>query len=219
MAPPKLTLFLDIISPFAYIAFHVTRNSPVFKNCEVTYVPIFLGGVMKACGNTAPIEIKNKDKWINLERRRWQRAFNIPMLENSPQPFPQPTLNPQRALCAIQSSHPAQLTDCFAALYQAFWVEGQTIGKPEIFGPVLEKVLGVEAAKGVLEAAKGKEAKERLSGNSDWAMDEGAFGLPWFVATDGEGRKECFWGVDHLGQVVEHLGLDRGKEAGLRAML
>lgn len=25
MAPPKLTLFLDIISPFAYIAFYVTK--------------------------------------------------------------------------------------------------------------------------------------------------------------------------------------------------
>jgi 2-hydroxychromene-2-carboxylate isomerase len=36
------------------------QNDPVFKKCEITYVPIFLGGVMKACGNTAPINIKSR---------------------------------------------------------------------------------------------------------------------------------------------------------------
>ena len=66
------------------------------------------------------------------------------MLEESPKPFPQPTLNTQRALCAVEMMQPEKLSDCFAALYQAFWVEGQTIGKPEIIGSVLTKVLGEE---------------------------------------------------------------------------
>ena len=61
--------------------------------------------------------------------------------------------------------------------------------------------------------------KKRLSENSDLSMAEGAFGLPWFVATNTAGEKETFWGVDHMGQVVEHLGLDRKEEPGLRAML
>jgi len=60
MARPKLTLFLDVVSPFAYIAYHITRHSPIFKQCEVSYVPILLGAVMKECGNTPPIEIKSK---------------------------------------------------------------------------------------------------------------------------------------------------------------
>lgn len=126
MTRPKLTLFVDIVSPFAYLAFYITRvghgsysqastkisnflenllrrflfpilhhdlsrqapnviplnstsllysgipfscshsiadspsqHSPVFKQCDLSYVPIFLGGVMKACGNTAPINIKS----------------------------------------------------------------------------------------------------------------------------------------------------------------
>ncbi|KAK3691703.1 hypothetical protein LTR37_018496 [Vermiconidia calcicola] len=219
MAPPKLTLYLDVISPFAYIAYYVTRNSPVFKKCEVSYVPIFLGGVMKACGNIAPLEIKNKDKWINVERKRWQKAFNIPMSDDTPKPFPQPTLNTQRALCAIEMSQPEKLTDCFDALYQAFWVENQTIGKPEVIAPVLTKALGEKDAKSIMEKMSSAEAKKRLSENSDAAMAEGAFGLPWFVATNANGEKESFWGVDHMGQVVEHLGLERKDEPGLRAML
>ncbi|KAG5208352.1 hypothetical protein GY631_5710 [Trichophyton interdigitale] len=62
MAAPKITLYVDIVSPFAYIAYHVLRNSPVFANCTTTYVPVLLGGIIQATGNTPPIRIKNKDK-------------------------------------------------------------------------------------------------------------------------------------------------------------
>jgi hypothetical protein len=41
------------------------------------------------------------------------------------------------------------------------------------------------------------------------------------VCTNAAGEKEGFWGVDHLGQVAQFLGLDRtkGKEKGWKAML
>ena len=44
------------------------------------------------------------------------------------------------------------------------------------------------------------------------------------IATDKEGKTECFWGFDHLGQVAAHLGLERpkggsGEEGGWKAML
>lgn len=32
----------------------------MFQKCDITYVPIFLGGLMKACGNTPPINITSK---------------------------------------------------------------------------------------------------------------------------------------------------------------
>lgn len=35
------------------------QNSPAFKQCDVKFVPIFLGGLMNACGNTPPIAIKS----------------------------------------------------------------------------------------------------------------------------------------------------------------
>lgn len=54
---PKLTLFVDIVSPFAYMAFYVLQKSAAFKQVDITYIPIFLGGVMKACDNRPPISI------------------------------------------------------------------------------------------------------------------------------------------------------------------
>lgn len=129
-----------------------------------------------------------------MERKRWQKAFNIPMSDDTPKPFPQSTVNTQRALCAIEMSQPEKLTDAISALYQAFWVEGQTIGKPEVITPVLERVFGDSEAKEIMKKVSSPEVKKRLSDNSDASMAEGAFGLPWFVATNAKGEKESFWG-------------------------
>ena len=52
--------------------------------------------------------------------------------------------------------------------------------------------------------------KKKLTANTNEALETGAFGLPWFVCTNKEGKTEKFWGVDHLGQVVDFLGLERG---------
>lgn len=39
------------------------------------------------------------------------------------------------------------------------------------------------------------------------------------AATNANGSRECFWGFDHMGQVVDHLGLARPKGGGWTAML
>lgn len=39
------------------------------------------------------------------------------------------------------------------------------------------------------------------------------------VATNSKGEKEGFWGFDHIGQVCDHLELERPKTGGWRAML
>ncbi|KAF2239365.1 HCCA isomerase/glutathione S-transferase kappa [Viridothelium virens] len=223
MARPKLTLYLDCVSPFAYMAFYLTRHSPVFKNCDITYIPIFLGGLMKACNNTPPIEIKNKSSYLPVSLRRYSTLFSIPLHPSQPMPtnFPPLTLQLQRTLCGLQIRQPARLGAAFEALYRAFFVEHRSIEKAEVYAAILKEVLGgeEEEVKKVMEGAAA-EGKERLKRNTDKALGEGAFGLPWFVATNSEGKKECFFGFDHIGMVVDHLGLIReGQERGWRAML
>ncbi|KAL4929955.1 putative 2-hydroxychromene-2-carboxylate isomerase [Aspergillus undulatus] len=220
MASPKITLYYDIVSPFAYIAFKILQNSATFSKCEVTFVPIFLGGLMNASGNTPPIKIKNKDKWINLERLRWARYFSVPISEKTPEGFPHLTLAVQRALTAVSQQTPDKLTIATEAIWQELWAKGNgKATQSEVFVPILEKVLGSSKTKAVLEAANGPEIKARLSANTQQAFDSGAFGLPWFECTNCNGEKEGFWGVDHLGQVVDFLGLDSSQDRGFRAVL
>lgn len=63
-------------------------------------------------------------------------------------------------------------------------------------------------------------AKELLRSNTEKALESGAFGLPWFQAIDRYGISETFWGFDHIGQVVDHLGFNMlMSEAQWRLML
>lgn len=63
------------------------------------------------------------------------------------------------------------------------------------------------------------QIKGLLASNTDRAFKSGAFGLPWFECTNTKGQTEGFWGIDHLGQVADFLGLDRTVDKGFRASL
>ena len=39
------------------------------------------------------------------------------------------------------------------------------------------------------------------------------------TATNAKGEKEGFWGFDHLGQVCDHLGLERPASEGWKSLL
>jgi len=205
----------------------------------VTYVPILLGGLMKMCDNRAPIEIRNKGKWIDVERLRWARQFDIPMSKQFPKGFPKPTLHLQRFLAALeltteteakptdQKQRPETLIKALDTLYAALWTEPNEadLPDPKVFGPILEKALGPDLVSECMTKMSTPAVKKHLSTNTDRALDEGAFGLPWFQCTNTSDAVEGFWGFDHLGQVVRFLGLEQpatttGTGAGeVRALL
>ncbi|KAF2176698.1 thioredoxin-like protein [Zopfia rhizophila CBS 207.26] len=220
MAKPKITLFLDIVSPFAYMGFYALHNFPVFKQCEITYIPMFLGGLMKACGNTPPLQVKNKDKWISTERLRWSRLLNIPVSKDGPPGFPVNTISIQRTLTALSLSHPQSLISAISTFYQNFWVHYAEPTQPSQLLAIVTTIVGSEdEAKKVIEKSKSDEVKKLLTENTDLAFQEGAFGLPWFVAINSKGEKEAYWGVDHMGQLCDHLGLERPGGKGWKALL
>ncbi|KAK4242170.1 thioredoxin-like protein [Achaetomium macrosporum] len=228
MARPRITLYVDTVSPFAYEVYYVLRHDPVFKNCDVTYVPIFLGGLMHKCGNTPPLKIKNKDTWINAERLRWARYFSIPMTTGLPPDFPANTLPIMRALCAIAASDTQQqqqqeqqeqprLTRALDMLFAQYWVHEAATHKPEVLKQTLVGLFGEAETEKILDEAS-TTGKKALIENTDKAFADGAFGLPWMVCTNTKGETEGFWGVDHLGQVAQFLGLSR-EGNGWRALL
>ncbi|KAK0635099.1 thioredoxin-like protein [Bombardia bombarda] len=220
MARPKITLYLDTISPFAYIAYYILRHDAVFKDVDITYVPILLGGLIHKCGGKPPLEIKNKDKWINTERLRWSSHFSVPMTVPLPPSFPPPaspplTLTILRALVAISqstSTTPSLLPKALDVLLPAYWVDRQPTFDPAVLTAVLaDRVFdGDQAAadRVVQQDARTSQVKQLLVANTERAYEDGAFGVPWMVCTDREGRSEGFWGVDHLGQVARFLGLE-----------
>lgn len=162
----------------------------------------------------------DKDKYIGSDRDRLAKLFNIPIIEKAPEPFPPNTLPVQRALCIIESQHPDKLKAAFEALYQTFWIEGKPIGEPEVVAKSLAGVFGEERAKEIVATTSKPGVKKHLNANTEKALDAGAFGVPYFVATNSEGNQDVFFGFDRLSMIADFLGLSKGKgEIGFRALL
>ncbi|GAB7355203.1 hypothetical protein MBLNU459_g5757t2 [Dothideomycetes sp. NU459] len=163
---------------------------------------------------------------------RGAKRFDIPMDGKMPEGFPVNTVSVMRALCVLSQSHPDKLAESFAQLYHALWAEHKDAHKPDVYVPILAGIVGESEAKKVAEQvrltpgalkleaeATQPAAKQMLNKNTEHAIAEGAFGLPWFIATNSKGEVEKHWGFDHLGLVVEHLGLDVGTAKPFRSLL
>lgn len=107
---------------------------------------------------------------------------------------------------------------CLDKLYPAYWVDNVMTHDKDILTGIFADVLGKEDAERILGMV-GKEGKEILALRTDEAFKDGAFGLPWFVCSNADGVSEGFWGVDHLGQVVRHLGLERPGTGAWKAIM
>lgn len=145
--------------------------------------------------------------------------FQIPMAKAMPKNFPPNTLPAQRALTAIQKQHPDRLSAAFGALYKTFWAEGNPIGEPDVVAKALKTVFSGHEVSEIMASTSTPEGKQNLTKNTEFALEKGAFGLPWFVATDSQGKEEGYWGIDHIGMLLEHMGLDRSSVQGLKALL
>lgn len=80
-------------------------------------------------------------------------------------------------------------------------------------------MLGADVTREVLAQAESAEVKALVLKSTSGAIDSGAFGLPWLVATNEKGETEGFFGVDHLAQLALFLGLDREVDRGFRALM
>lgn len=161
------------------------------------------------------------------ERLRWAQYFNVPITTDLPLDFPPFTLNVMRNIVAVghlagdgqpASSSIAQsaIIKALDAFFEAYWVKNRNIIDKDVMADVLN---GIGANVARLTELAGGEAKQILLKNTDQAFADGAFGLPWLVCENDKGEKEGFWGVDHLGVVMDFLGLEKPRTGGWKAML
>ena len=68
-----LTFYLDFISPYAYLAFHVLPESLMGLNYTVTYKPVFLGALLKHNAMLGPAEVPPKRDWV-YRQVQWHGA-------------------------------------------------------------------------------------------------------------------------------------------------
>ncbi len=180
-----VTLYLDFISPFSYIALHRLKELPA--DVAIEYRPVLFAGLLKHHGQKGPAEIPAKRRYTYRWVHWWAKRLGIPLRFPAGHPFnPLPHL---RLAIAAGSTREA-----IRRIFDALWTDGGDAADPARYR-ALCAVLGVSA-----ERLEAPEAKEQLRKNTEGAAARGVFGVPSFEV-DGE----VFWGADSMEFLCEFL--------------
>ena len=188
----ELEFFFDYGSPFSYLADSQLEGLAERTGAVVSYRPMLLGGVFKETGNSSPISIEAKRKYMNADLERWAKHYGVPAPHNPH--FPINTIRLMRGAIAAQRS--GVFAAYHRAIFDAFWRDGLNLGDAAVVRGVLERA-GLDAVR--LAAASEEHAvKDALRVATETAVVRGAFGAPTFFVGD-----QMFWGNDRL-LFVEH---------------
>jgi 2-hydroxychromene-2-carboxylate isomerase len=183
----ELEFFFDYGSPFSYLADSQLKGLAERTGARVVYRPMLLGGVFKETGNSSPIAIEAKRKYMTADLERWAKHYGVPALHNPH--FPINTIRLMRGAIAAERS--GVFAAYHRAVFDAFWREGLNLGDAAVVRGVLERA-GLDAER--LAAASEEHAvKDALRVATETAVARGAFGAPTFFVGD-----QMFWGNDRL---------------------
>ncbi|MBP6364436.1 MAG: 2-hydroxychromene-2-carboxylate isomerase [Novosphingobium sp.] len=161
------------------------------------YVPVLLGGIFKATGNSPPMmsygHVQAKVAYDRLEMQRFMDRHAITGFKLNPH-FPVNTLLAMRGAIAAEQLGCGPVYR--EAMYAALWQDGLKLDDPQVWA-------GVVAAAGLDAAALGElvqndAVKAALVASTEGAVARGAFGVPTLFLGG-----EIWFGKDRLRDVVE----------------
>jgi len=192
----NIEFFFDFVSPTAYIAHHVLPKIADAAGAELKYRPMFLGGVMKATGNSPPAMVPAKGAWMGPDLARWGKKYGVEFQFNPH--FPVNTLSILRGACGLLEDEvfPAYVD----AMFNAMWLDPKNMAEPEEIARVVSAI-GMDVDVFAAMAQK-PENKQALKANTDEAVARGVFGAPSIFVGD-----DLYFGQDRLFMVAEAVGI------------
>jgi 2-hydroxychromene-2-carboxylate isomerase len=190
----ELEFFFDYGSPFSYLADSQLKGLAERTGARVIYRPMLLGGVFKETGNSSPITIEAKRKYLNADLERWAKHYGVPPLHN--QHFPINTIRLMRG--AVAAERLGVFAAYHRAVYDAFWREGLNLDDAVVVRGVLERA-GLDAER-IAAVSEEHAVKDALRVTTEAAVARGAFGAPTFFVGE-----QMFWGNDRLMFVEQAL--------------
>ena len=175
----QITFYLDVISPYAYLAFERLPQALQGLSYGVTYKPVLFAGFLKHHGQLGPAEIAGKREWTYRQVLWLAHQHGIEMRMPAEHPF-----NPLGLLRLAVAAGPNRYV-CETILRHV-WRGGADAAAAD----------RLHALRELLQPARdpaSEPVKAQLKANTDDAIASGLFGVPTF---DVEGK--LFWGFDAL---------------------
>jgi 2-hydroxychromene-2-carboxylate isomerase len=187
--------YFDVGSPTAYLAHKRLQQLRAQYGLDLRYMPMLLGGVFKASGNTSPIAIPAKGKYmLEQDLPRFAARYGVPLTFNPH--FPINTLNLMRATIAAQEL--GCVDDYLDRVFDAIWVEKKNMGDAAVVEQVLADA-GLDAG-ALIARSQDPAVKAELVANTEAAVARGVFGAPTLFM-DGA----MYFGQDRLDFIEEAL--------------
>lgn len=194
-----LRVYLDFISPYAYLGW--TRIVPLAerRGLELRPVPVLFAAMLDSFGSKGPAEIEPKRIYTFKHVVRLADELGVPL-----RPPPMHPFNPLLALRIASLPQPeVQRRRVIDLLFGRTWGTGEGVADAEALTRALDDA-GLPGAAMVAEAST-PEAKARVREQTSDALARGVFGVPsWEV----EGTGEMLWGQDSVGHLERILDGD-----------
>jgi glutathione S-transferase kappa 1 len=205
LAPMQIELWFDVVSPYSYLAYKVLDRYRRKWGFTLVMKPAFLGGVMKAVGNQAPITLPARAPWLVEDVRGQSRFFDITI--DVPDGFPHLTIQSMRLLCALCDRKDARAEHVAEALWHGYFAEGKLPDDPEVMRAACTSAELSDKEVDELMARIGTdEIKDKLRAATETIVERGAFGFPViYVERDGERRR--YFGSDRFERIAFEHGL------------
>ncbi len=191
----------DIGGPNGYLTHRVLPELCARTGAVANYVPVLLGGLMKATGNRPPwavyADVAAKLAYDRLEFQRFIDANALTRFRMNPH-FPINTLPIMRALVAAKRE--GVFMEAVETMMVAMWEDGLDLSKSDVAIERFDRA-GLDGAH-LMALSNDEAVKAELIANTENAVSRGAFGIPTFFVED-----EMWFGKERLAQVEQALFL------------
>lgn len=186
--------YYDYGSPTAYLAWTQLPELCERHKANLHYKPVLLGGIFKATGNSTPVLIAPKGKWLFKDIERYAVRYGVPYQMN-----PHFVINSMTMMRgAMWAQNTGVLESYNKAMYEATWVNGLNMSEPDVIVSVMDEA-GLDAA-AMLQAVADDSIKKQLIEATGDAVEQGVFGAPTMIVNG-----ELHFGQDRLDWVERQL--------------
>ena len=186
--------YYDYGSPTAYLAWTQLPELCERHQANLHYKPVLLGGIFKATGNSTPVLIAPKGKWLFKDIERYAVRYGVPYQMN-----PHFVINSMTMMRgAMWAQNTGVLESYNKAMYEATWVNGLNMSEPDVIASVMNEA-DLDAA-AMLQAVADDSIKKQLIEATGDAVEQGVFGAPTMIVNG-----ELHFGQDRLDWVERQL--------------
>ena len=189
----SIDFYFDFISPYSYLAYKKINNLNLINKIDINYKPVFLGGLHKLGGITAPAFNERKMKNMKSDCELVASKNNIEFKWNKK--FPINSLNLMRGYLSINDQIKKKY---FEVCFDSYWKDDLDISENKNMIKILE-ICKIDQKK-FLDDIKDQKIKDELKYLTDLAFKNDIFGAPTFVV-----NKKIFWGQDRLEYAIDEV--------------